>query len=437
MQTYNLLTRTDQKKLPSLRDVGKALHDQMKAADLIELKSDPRRWRFSFPAAESLQKLLKSGGYFREEFSVIAQLAKELFTSVETLEQFQIEGINVATLFHCQRLINLLRFAIAPFLAQHIRTDASTVAQSLIPVFARESLLELLEYGSSRKDAEVLLDLLTWNPKKAQMFDAMYQPFIEMSPGQYMVPLNILGSADLIRNLMMLTGQRLNSGKNDPLGELFKNVLLKATDKAECDVKYKFGTEAGEIDTVAMIGNVMFVFECKNSLLPCSMFELRTSWDHLLHAKHQLDRFGQFWLSSEFRQLLANKLGWNLDGVSEVVTCIVTGNRMFSGIRLGQHPVRPFYEIGNFIIGGELIIFGQELRLRPEGPLAGAALRDFISSDELQKKRFAALRCDDKIVRFGETTVSIEDYVLDPLLLGAEFGVVVPEDVKNKLAARP
>jgi hypothetical protein len=242
-----------------------------------------------------------------------------------------------------------------------------------------------------------------------------------------MTPLNVFGSADLIRNLMMLTQQRLSAGKNDPLGELFKNLLLKATDKAECDVKYKFGAEAGDIDAIAVIGNIIFVFECKNSLHPCSMFELRTSWEHLVHAEQQLDKFVRFWASADFRQLLAHKLGWNLDEVSEVVTCIVTGNRMFNGIRLGQHPVRPFYEIGNFIIGGELIIFDKELRLRPEGPLICTALKDFISSDDFQRKKFAALRREDKVVHFTDTTVSAEDYVLDPHLLGAVFGVSVPQ----------
>src|SRR5207248_11416694 len=60
--------------------------------------------------------------------------------------------------------------------------------------------------------------------------------------------------------------------------------------RSRSSVKYKYAQRAGDLDTLALIEDVLFVFECKNSLHPCSPFELRTSFDHLVEAQDQLDR---------------------------------------------------------------------------------------------------------------------------------------------------
>jgi len=436
IQTTNFLAKADNEKAMSLRATGHALLKVMQAKGLVQKRENPHRWAFDFPGAEKLREFVKSEKYFREELTGLSQGAKELFVSIPTLENFEIGGVKIATLIRCQRLINLLRFAAGKFFASQIRTQAVTIAQSLIPVFSREQLLSLLEFGSSRSEAERVLELLAWNREKAKVFDAMYQPLIEMNKDMFMVPMNMFGSADLVRNLLMLNEQRLSDGKSDPLGRLFKDVLSSATPHADCDRKYKFAgengdIEKGDIDSIALIGTTLFIFECKNSLHPCSTFELRTSWDYMLHAQEQLDRFLRLWVQPEFRNLMSQKLDWDLSGVSEVVSCIVTGNRMFNGIRLGSHSVRSFYELGNFILDGAVIIFDQKVNLRTDGPLTAEALKKYIQSDLSHKKIFAALLRDDMKVNFGDTQVFAEDYHLDLATLAAEFGVPLPSEIHN------
>jgi hypothetical protein len=234
---------------------------------------------------------------------------------------------------------------------------------------------------------------------------------------------------------MALRQVRLSDGKSDPLAALFCKVLSTATQKAASEIKYKYIGEIGELDAICLIDDVLFVFECKNSLHPCSVYELRTSFDHLVHAQEQLDRFTKLWVEGGFREILSQKLGWDLGSVAHVVTCIVTGNRMFAGLRLGEHAVRPFYEIGNFVLSGKITILGQEVTLRPTGQLNAAALRDFIAKDALHGKTFAAMERADAVTRLGDTRVIVESYRLNPIKLGKEFGVEIPKEIEDKFNA--
>ncbi len=90
---------------------------------------------------------------------------------------------------------------------------------------------------------------------------------------------------------MQLFQKRMSDGKNDILSERLAQVFQHASWTAKHDLSYKHGGLQGDIDVIAIEGDALFVFECKNSLHPCSTAELRTSLDHILHSQQQLDRF--------------------------------------------------------------------------------------------------------------------------------------------------
>jgi hypothetical protein len=124
-------------------------------------------------------------------------LCRDLFVDVGELQEFDVGGLTLGTLIRAHRVISVMRFAIAPFLAGQLKATPGLVAQSLVPVFRREALLALFAFTSDSEKAEVILNLLTWKAAAGNVFDAMYQPLIEARSGWYMVPINILGSADL------------------------------------------------------------------------------------------------------------------------------------------------------------------------------------------------------------------------------------------------
>lgn len=222
---------------------------------------------------------------------------------------------------------------------------------------------------------------------------------------------------------MQLFQKRLRDGQNDILSERLRQVLNDASWKAANDIKYKYGGFQGDIDTICMHEGALFVFECKNSLHPRSMAELRPSFDHILHWQDQLDKFNTLWEQEGFRKYLSERLAWDLAETSSITTCIVTGNRMFAGMRFGSHAIRSLFEIGNFICSGVISVSGKDVELRPPGILRSVDLRAFVEQDILHKKMLGAMVRKDELVECGQVRVVREDYVLDEEMLACSFDV--------------
>jgi hypothetical protein len=419
-----------QDKAASLKTYGTKLRDLMEQKNLIERKYEPiERWVFAFPDTDIIHKVIPADEFFEEEVAWLMSLSKDLFVPFEELLRIEVLGIQLSSLVRAHRYVNLIRQAGMSFLADKLEKNPRTVLQSLLPVM-QGSLLRGILNPYDPKEAETILNMLTWRPASHKVFDTMYQPFIPASGGYYIVPLNVLGSADFVRNTLMLTQTRAGGKGVDRLGEFFANVLKKVTEFATHDVTYKYAGEEGDIDSTALIDDVLFVFECKNSLHPASTFELRTSFDALLFAQEQLDRFLRLWSDPGFRVHLSNRLGWDLSGVSRVGTGIVTGNRMFGGLRFGKHAVRPFHEIANFILSGEILIFDQPVVLRPAGKLKKEVLEAYLVDDPVHEKNFSAMERNDEHLTFGSLDVTVEDYTLNGVALAKAFGVAVPAEEK-------
>ncbi len=136
----------------------------------------------------------------------------------------------------------------------------------------------------------------------------------------------------------------------------------------------------------------LFIFECKNSLHPCSTAELRTSYEYLLKAHRQLEKFTSLWSNPGFRKYFAKLLKANLGAVTTVVTAAITGNRMFSGLSLGTANVLGFHELVNFINSGRTVIFDREIVGRPSGTLTPEQLRDFVTNIPWETPMHAAMK---------------------------------------------
>lgn len=408
----------------SLEEAGSKLSKVLQKEGFIVMKENPvRRWTFALPEVDKLQELVRSDKLFKEEVDNLMSLSKELLSTPAEIEAFSIRGVTMHSLLRAQRFANILRAVVSKFLAPQLRQDPEVVAQSIIPVYDRASLLRFVAYGAGEEFSETILEALTWKLDEKKVFDLMYQPIIPIENENYMVPFNVFGSADVVRNTMQLFQKRLRDGQNDILSERLRQVLDDASWKAANDVKYKYGGLQGDIDTICMREGALFVFECKNSLHPCSMAELRTSFDHILHSQEQLDKFKTLWEQEGFRRYLSKRLGWDLADISTATTCVVTGNRMFAGMRFGSHAIRSFFEIGNFIHSGVISVSGKDVELRSAGSLSSLDLQAFIEQDTLHKKRLAAMVRKDEVVKCGQVTVVREDYVLDEEMLARAFGV--------------
>jgi hypothetical protein len=167
---------------------------------------------------------------------------------------------------------------------------------------------------------------------------------------------------------------------------------------------------------------------------PCSTAELRTSYEYLLKARRQLEKFTSLWSNQGFRKYFAKLLKTDLSAVTTVVTTAITGNRMFGGLQLGAANVLGFHELVNFINSGRIIIFDKEIVGRPSGPLSPEQLRDFVTNTPWEKPMHASMKRRDKVTRYGGMNIQVEDYSLKQLDLANEWNVEVPEKLKALLA---
>ncbi|MEG4083924.1 hypothetical protein [Microcoleus sp. POL10_C6] len=193
------------------------------------------------------------------------------------------------------------------------------------------------------------------------------------------------------------------------------------------NLKYSFKGIEGDVDVLAVVDNCLFVFECKNSLHPCNPFELRTTYDYIQKAANQLTRFQDLWQQEPFRTDLARKIKTQSPLPSQLCSCIVTGNRMFSGLREQGHSVRPIRELCYIISKGEILlnsynIYDQDagkksiikFKLWKEDQLKAEDLLGYIQEDSLHKCYFNSLSRSEQTIKLKNKSLVQESYAFSP-----------------------
>jgi hypothetical protein len=252
----------------------------------------------------------------------------------------------------------------------------------------------------------------------------MYQPVI-VSHQECHVPLNVFGAANLVRNTLQLMQLRVDKaiGLEDPLEDILVATLSDARVQSFPRTKYEYQGAKGDIDVLAIFDGVLFIFECKGSLHPCNTFELRASYDLLRLAVEQLDRVASLLQNPAFLEYLGGKLNISLQPIRQVAYAIVTGNRMFSGWRVGGYPVRNLLGLMTFINSGVTGVAGQQTDLRPEGPITADALLSYIESDLLYTQIFDAMEPIERDAEIGTHHIVLRSFRLNWTTLAENLGL--------------
>lgn len=187
-------------------------------------------------------------------------------------------------------------------------------------------------------------------------------------------------------------------------------------------VKYTFSGVTGEIDLLSYEGSTLFVFESKNSLHPCNMYEIRTSLDHIRRAAVQLRRFLTLQDRPGFWQYISSITGWSLSAGTTIVTCIVTGNRMFTGYRLGESPVRSVHELVAFVNHGTVSMGDQVRKFWKSDTLTTEDLIAYLQEDLLHRPQLDAMESLRHQYSFDGLLVYEEAFALDILKAAERLG---------------
>jgi len=425
---------------PSLVDVGREIHSLAEKKGLISRREHPRRIRFEIPMVDPLVRLVRTGGPAREEVGGIVEAVRSYHADAATLARFSVkEHVSLLDISRVQRLAWIVAAYVSTELQRHVE-DAELFFNSVTPVFRDEALDELLGVPLEREESvKEFKELFGWPARGAGkgtqsgFFDIQYRPMIRATDDpskplpagsdEWSVPFYVLAGSELVRAALLLTQKRpFDDSRREILGSEIALEIQALGQTAKAGVKLPAADDRLEIDLVAVVDDALLVLECKASLLPCSPFELRRSYDHCARAAGQLSRLLETLSSEDGRRSVCKQIGVKPDAVKRILTGIVIDNGLFAGLRVGGHPVLSHRHFMTFLRGKPMTILGEDVPLRAEGRVTRADLERFLGGDTYGRF-FRAMVPVRKELRLGRSQLLRETYALAGELLAAEFGV--------------
>ena len=443
MQRNRLKIESEQLGAARIKEVGQILHSFMTKEGLIRLMKTPiARVQFKYPLIPELLKALSDAGYTKEELPG-AEESEEKYglTPADTMKYAVGKHLTLHDIRMVMRLSTVLATCTAIELSRRREQQDVVVNSAVATLRNNDSLDTLLGMALKPEAAKEFRDLFRWPPNSDGLpshFDIQYRPLI-CTGHEWQLPMFIFSSSDLQRAALMLTRQRPAAGKN-----LIENQLVRtfreAGHRAEPRIKLRSrGNVVGEIDVAALIDDTLLILECKDPLLPCSMFELRTSLDHCEKAATQLDRNLAVLGQTSRRENVLSRLGAIGQSVNHVATGIVAGNRLFTGWRVGAHLVTSPGHLTNLIRSGEISIMEKTARMRDPGRLSGGAIREFFEGNFYQRT-FKAMIPVKEVTELGNRRLELDSYALELGELCRQFGIdLTPSEIEKwtKIVSRP
>jgi hypothetical protein len=290
----------------------------------------------NMPLAPAIVRLLTDNRAFREEALYLHRVGREAFIRDPFVGDMPLlPGMTVMDMVKVQRFFAFTATVFFQALDQHpFGGDRDELdMRSRIPVWRQEVLLDHLSTVFGEQIARRALEMLSFDPTKGGHCDIQYTPLLHVD-GYYMLPMSVLISSDLIRNSLYHHSARLLPvDGHDPMVRGLREALEARGFLAVEGVKGKFNGKTIEIDLLAHMKGHLFVIEGKNSFHPCGVHEMRTSFDHIKKAGLQLTRAAEWLASREAQARVFGSLGWRVPPVTDIRTCGVTANRIFSAQR--------------------------------------------------------------------------------------------------------
>ncbi|KEY59661.1 hypothetical protein [Serratia sp. DD3] len=187
--------------------------------------------------------------------------------------------------------------------------------------------------------------------------DIQYSPILNID-GEVIFSPTILHNSNLVRSIAFRKKINLSTfNKKDHMIDAINKALV---DKGfHVNVDFKFGDD--EIDVIAYLDGVLFIFECKNPYHPVSDFELRNTYSHLEKGFSQIEKFKKILKdTNSFKQLLT-KARIAPSVVSDIHYGVINANRVLSGL-INNH-IKTFHanELINFIETGMIMSHGNKI----------------------------------------------------------------------------
>ncbi|MEP5072726.1 MAG: hypothetical protein ABJQ96_18750, partial [Crocinitomicaceae bacterium] len=327
----------------------------LKIFEYTESHDYPRfRIKMPEPLLEVIfDKFFNTEKLFKEEIMSLSTVFKEQLLNYADLKKIIIrDDLNLMDFIKIHRLF-ILFYHLFTKKIYKVESSTATVIRSLIATFYEEKFYDILEKLASPDKVDIFLDLISWEVGEDKLFDIQYHPIINIDKS-FLVCLTIIVQSNSIRNLYA-SEYKLNNknlitdGLFDPLVERLSDTLTKAGIENYKHVSIK----NGEIDLVAIYENTIFFFECKQSLHPTSIHDLRTTYDYINKAIDQLDKTKINFRKNNLKNDLEIKLNIDLKDIENDCYVIMLSNRVLNGKEF-KYPVRNINEFKNFVLAGTM-----------------------------------------------------------------------------------
>lgn len=427
---------------PSLSELVQRVFESHGHTLMVEIKNPMRRVVLRMPDAPELFRPFSEDHLYAEDVVYLEMTAREQYCRPDKLLSFEVSGgLKMLDVLKVQRLTNFIGGLMAERLLPLIRSGDPIGHRSLIPVFEVGQFVRLLAKSVGDQAAAEFMRCVSYDwSAQDKVFDIQYQPVIR---GQKfaLIPMNILRNSNLMRNLLFMHAEKGKAEDPDSkfsMQELLYSAMKERFGHVAENVKFKVAGQHLEADVLAVVGNALLVIECKSSFHPCNLHELRTSYDHVLKAADQLDRLKSVLAVQEVVRPLMRRLAWGDVEYDQILGCIVTANRMFSGYVIRGNPVRQAYEMINVIQDGTIRVGPDTLRVWEREEFAPDDLIRYLAGMTTHQDLFASMEPRDITFRIGNFEMTQATFILNGErimdLARARYGVVGVDDVESPLS---
>jgi len=407
----------DAQNAPSIEDVADDLLN-LENTNFFKFKQDPNYPRYALEIPEPvLQQIVNDfivpETFFEEDYFYLSHFFKEQIIDLDTIKNLKVKGELTAFEFlKIQRYFTLLQHMFSRQMLKDDKIPDELILRSSVPVFKEEQLYKMLEMFVPKDHIADFLDLVVWDETDERLLDIQYYPFIWIDD-YYLVSLSVFAQANFLRNLYAIghkegNVEMLTDGGQDPVAEILTATFAAKGFPTATSVNYQQRTD---IDFMTVVGDTLIICECKQSLLPTSVHDLRTPYDYIKKAEKQLDIFTEDHQKGALIGNIAKKNVIDLTGVTKLITCVVSSNRMFIGNEF-KHPVRNVNEIKHFVTTGNISTIEGEFNTWKGNDLALSDLEEHFGNYKLLSVMYDSLSKYDIIRKFDNITIHETSYLL-------------------------
>lgn len=391
--------------------------------EIVSFEGEGKTKRIVFKFIDKMLELF-GDAKFVDQNKDLSYLAKEWsLTDDELLKREVIEGITFIDISNFNIAVQLLNALLEKFITENTKLSAFDLLGAGCFWLSNAQILDLFGKFVEKSKVEKIIDLLSVDIKSPHS-DLLYTPILR-NDQKYGIFIPLLAATNMLRNsIKNSTKKKYKSITNTDGYDGLAKIVADSFDqngsfKILENLQYRTNSKNSEIDVIAIGKNNTYFIECKNSLYPTDVFEMRNTIDYLEKARNQLSIHEENFKEGSLKQRIITELG--IDNVPDkVISFIVLGNRLFSGCRDFGYPIRTPFELENILNNGHIYIhFNEnlnEIRIWENEKFIENDLVRFLSENDsyisFQNKSLIKIQLTRKLAGFKLNHVS---FIMDNL----------------------